>query len=499
LDGASDKRIVLLQGPAGIGKAALLADVQRTDAYRNEWLRFRCVPDATLDETLGQLLVRLGNQITDPPSLDSQTYDRICNQISHNSHRVVVLEDAHHLPIFADRTHHASLLEFLGFFCRSRCTPTPRLILVSERRGQFQFAGSHLLEPMYLEGLDKPSMLTLLQDLISFHSSRYPPPTIDELDEIAEKTRGHPFLGYIATTILESCPAAEVVETLHRREEVRSFVQNRLLGRLTLSSIEERFLTLASTFRIPVMLDAFSSVTGAQTEGMVRDLVNRLLIHHDRDVYQLHPVVAEHFRNRISDTSEFQQYHRYAYEYYKRLSHRRSLSLDERMETVYHAVRCGGEIDIGALRLFAGPIRTALFEALREKDWTKANNASDRILDILSDDSVVRVAKAVALDAMGESVEATNYFDSVRNLDRQHVWLAIQFVKSNIRRRDYERAEEVLQELEHRFGAQPQIQLAWAQLFERRGLTERALEKCQLVLNDAGCHWSAPQKLIHRL
>src|SRR5262249_49898744 len=154
------------------------------------------------------------------------------------------------------------------------------------------FSGSHLLELVRLDGLDGPYMLALLQELAASAPSKYPPATVDELELMAGKTHGHPFIGQLAIAALENSPALEVIEKLHQREDVRRFVINKLLGRASLSPTESRFLQLASVFRIPVLGSAFSVVAGAQTNVITAELVNRFLLSAEGDRYKLHPLIC---------------------------------------------------------------------------------------------------------------------------------------------------------------------------------------------------------------
>jgi tetratricopeptide (TPR) repeat protein len=304
---------------------------------------------------------------------------------------------------------------------------------------------------------------------------------------MGRKTHGHPFIGQLAIGALSNCPASEVIEKLHQRDEIRQFVINKLLGRTSLSQTESKFLQLASIFRIPVLGSAFFGVAAAQTTAIIADLVNRFLLASEGDRYQLHPLVCEYFKAQVSSSDEMRKLHHQAHTYYQGLQRVRKLSLDEKVESIYHAFSSGNSINLEDLRLFTGPIRTAMFDALRDRDWPKVHSAADQILRMFSDDAVAKVANAVALDATGEAGKAEQYFDSVRHLDSEYLWVAIEFAKSRIRRRDFQGAWRILEELEQRFGTVRSIQLAWAQLHERLGETDEAVQRCEAVLSDPGC------------
>jgi tetratricopeptide (TPR) repeat protein len=487
VEGSTDKRILLLHGTPGIGKLALLAEVQRTDPFGRDWIRFRCVADASLAETLAQLMIRLGSPQTQPLPPTFAAYEAIGKQMATARCRILVLEDAHNLPIESGNTDHASLLEFFAFVCRTDMQPRPRILLSSEWRGHLNFSGSHLLEPVKLDGLEPPDMLYLLQELAATVSSKYPPPTVDELEIIASKTHGHPFVGQLAIAALENSPPAEVIEKLHQRDEVRRFVINKLLGRASLSQAESRFLQLASVFRIPVLGSAFSGVAGAQTNSIIAELVNRFLLTAEGDRYRLHPLIAEYFKSQIASSEDTKSLHQQAHNYFQNLQRVRSLTLDEKIESIYHAFASGNPVHLADLRLFTGPVRTAMFDALRDRDWPRVHAAAEQILLMFPADAVAKVANAVALDATGQAVEAEKFFDSVRLLDSEHLWVAIEFARSRIRRRDFLGAERLLEELEHRFSTNRSIQLAWAQLNEKQGLSDEAIQRCHAVLGDAGC------------
>jgi hypothetical protein len=360
-------------------------------------------------------------------------------------------------------------------------------MIVSEYRGQLNFSGSHLLDALSHRGLQTPDTLTLLQDLIALHPSNYPPPTISDMEQIAVRVHGYPVVGQLVATILEDCPVNEVAEKLHEREEIRQFVLNRLLGRISLSSIELQFLTLASILRIPVTIAAFTPVAGSQTRSIVQDLVNRFLLFQEGDRRQLHELVAEHFRSQLSNSEEVARFHKCAHNYYESLRRSHHITSDEKLELIYHGIRCGGPIQLEDFQLFAGPIRTAMFEALRERSWNVVDASATRLLDLHPTDSVARVAKAIALGEMGRPNDAEQYVDSVVHLERDHLWVGVEFARSRIRRRDYEGAARILEEREQQFGQRPPVLLARAQLLERQGFVEEAISRCQAVLDEPAC------------
>ena len=487
VDGISDKRLLVLHGTPGIGKRALLAEVQRTDPFFKNWLWFRCVQDTSFSETLAQLMVRLGISQAQPLAPDLTAYETVCKQIAAANCRILVLEDAHNLPIDSSHTEHASLLEFFAFICRTEMQPKPRILLVSNWRGRLNFSGHHLMELVRLDGLNGPDMLSLLQELAASVSSKYPPPSIVELEVIARKTHGHPFVGQLAIAALGNSPCSEVIEKLHEREEIRRFVINKLLGRASLSQTESRFLQLASVFRIPVLGSAFTGIAGAQTNAIIAELVNRFLLSVEGDRYKLHPLVCEYFRSQVPSAEDQRRLHNQAHNYFQHLQRVRKLTLDERIESVYHAFSSGNQVHLEDLRLFTGPVRTAMFDALRDRDWPKVHSAADQILRMFPNDTVAKVSNAVALDATGQGAAAEQFFDSVRLLDSEHLWVAIEFARSRIRRRDFPGAERILEELEQRFGSLRSIQLSWAQLNDKQGLCEKAIWRCRAVLSDPGC------------
>ena len=437
VEGSTEKRMLLLHGTPGIGKRALLLEVQRTDHFAKNWVWFRCVEDASLAETLAQLAIRLGATESPPPCLDLSFYERVCKLIAATDCRMLILEDAHHLPIESGHVEHPTLLEFFAFVCRTKLDPKPRMLIVSDWRGHLNFSGNHLMETVRLDGLRGPDMLNLLQELPACASSLYPPPSVQELEIMAAKTHGHPFIGQLAIAALSNLPPSEVIEKLHEREEIRRFVVNRLLGRSTLSQTEARFLQLASVFRTPVLASAFSGVAGAQTNSIIADLVNRFLLTAEGDKFKLHDIIADYVKSNKLYTEDLRGLHQKAYNYFQNLQRIRKLTLDEKIETVYHAFSSGNQVHFEDFRLFTGPVRTAMFDALRERDWPSVRTAAEQILNMFPEDAVAKVATAVALDATGQTTESEQFFDSVRLLDPEHLWVGIEFARSRIRRRDF--------------------------------------------------------------
>jgi tetratricopeptide (TPR) repeat protein len=446
------------------------------------------VPDATFPEAIGQFLTKLGDRTDDPPTMDRETFERFIRAAASTGCDVIVFEQAQHLPLNEDSRNHPDLLGFLSQICGTDIRPLPRVILVSDLRGRLNFSGQHLLADIPLDGLAPPYDVELIRELLVSRPSSYDPPTSSELSTIVSQIHGHPMLTEIAASLLESYPASAVATTLHRRAEIRQYINTSLLGKLTLSAIERRFLLLASVFRIPVAPFAFAPISGAHTRSLTQDLVSRFLLHNDRDGLRLHPLLRDHFQQQITDQAEEQQLNELAFQYFEQLRKSARLSLDEQIEHIYHGQRCGAAISLHEVRILVSPIRSQMFQALSDRQYARVESAANKILELDPRDSVARLAMATALDARGRHREADTYFDSICDLDRRHRWVAIALAKSKIRTRDFQAAEHVLSEMQYRFGNGPWLDVVWAQLFEARGKLPEAEEKCVAVLKDQYCH-----------
>ena len=486
VESASSHRILLLHGQAGIGKRAILSDVQRTDPDRDRWLRFRCTPDTDFAELLAHLLTRLGDSTPVRPTLERGLYSRVCEKTNQQGYKVVVLEEAHNLPIRSEQHDHADFLAFLSVACGSVLKPPPRFLLVSDLRGHLQFSGMHLMDVLSIDSLPVPDTVQLLNELAVLRPSRFPRPTTDEFEELAGRIHGHPLLAEIAAGILEDSPVEEVLESLHRHKSIRYFVLSRLLGRTAIGSAEHSFLSLASVFRIPVALSAFNAVSGAQSRAIATDLIARFLLTQVGKQIKLHPLIADHFRSQVSSEDQ-KDMHQKAYDYFERTNWQRTLTLDEKVERIYHAVRCGAKTDFADLATLKGPILSAMLEALQEHDWVGVANASELILGIFPDDAVAKIAYALSLDSTGRHMEAAKYSDSFVGIERRFLWIALEFARSKIRCRDLAAAERVLEELQAQFGNEPSIATTMARLMEVQGDTSRAVEICENVLKNPNC------------
>jgi hypothetical protein len=291
LEGTGGKRLMVLHGQPGIGKKEVLAEVQRLSSDRDKWIRFRCTPNSRLAEAFAQFFVRLGITPDAVPSLDRKLYAHFLSALSVGGYKVAVLDEAHWLPLADDHADHAAFLDFLAYLCSDSYDGKVRLILVSDWRGRLQFSGSHRMEPLHLEGLDREYIVEMLQEHLVLHPSRYRPPTVDELSAIASKLHGHPFVARIAAVVLESSPALEVIEKLYSRVETRQFIVGRLLGRINLTEQEQRFLELASILRIPVSSEAFAVLGGSASHTLVEELLDRFLLVAEDNKARLHPVL----------------------------------------------------------------------------------------------------------------------------------------------------------------------------------------------------------------
>lgn len=488
VDRTDGSRMLLLHGPQGVGKRALVAEAQKTDEDRHHWLHFRCIPDATLGETLSQLLVAAGREVKEPISLDSDSYDVVIGQLVVRGYRVLVMRDAHNLPLGADDPEHASLIAFMSRIGTYSSTPAPPpVLLISEWPGHLSFSGSHLLRQHSVKALSCDDMTTLLRELVAARPCKYGTPLADQLEAIAAKLHGYPILAEIAAGLLERQTASEVIANLHKSREVRHFVLTSLLQRVHLSRVEREFLCLAATFRVPVDASVFDTVAGAQSRRIVRELVDRLLLGQEGRRVTLHPLLRDHFRHTELE-ADATAYHRIAYQYFDDYLRCGDNSIDVRLERMFHGVSAGQVLSADDVRLLAGPIRTAMFEAMRNKEWESVERTARQVESINPSDSVTRVALAVALDARGNAAEAEQYADSVLKLDWRYVWLGIEYARSKIRRRDFATAERVLKELEARHGGDARVNLAWAQYLDVTGNPDEARERCELVLRERRCH-----------
>ncbi|MBN2467504.1 MAG: DUF4297 domain-containing protein [Deltaproteobacteria bacterium] len=492
VEGDVRHQVLVVCGPAGIGKRELINESQRQDHQRNNWLRFRCVKDTTFWEVLSQLYDRLGIDAagTLQPGLD--TYERLWQHLATKRCRTLVLEDAQNLPIFESDTAHTELMACLSVLCKKQFEHAPRVIMLSELRGDYVFSHSHLLDVLRLDGLTEPDTVHLLRELTSFAASQYPPPTTSELTKIAGRIHGHPVLAQIVASLLEQRPTAEVIDSLHERKEIRQYVINRLLGKTSVSPAELRFLALASIYRQPVHISAFREESGAEAREIAADLANRFLLNISNGIVAVHPLLADHFLSQRTSEADRIKYHRIAFKFYEQQYRYRRLTQDEMIERVYHGIRGSIAIPLKDIQGAVGPVRTAMFDAMRNRNWDEVIRTADMILGIFPDDPTIRVAKATCLDAIGRHKEADQFFDSITNLDGRYGWVGVEFARSRIRRKDFDGAERILYELEHKFGNDIRVQVARAQFLDAQGLHDKAMSLCEHLLRNSACHeWDA--------
>lgn len=477
----NDNQVLLLHGPPGIGKKELLAEVQRVQADRRNWVRFRCSPDSRLIEILAQLLVRLGSNDAPPHQVDQAVFRKVIQSAEVSGATVVVFEDAHFLPLSRDHQDHNSFLDLLTAFCGDTSSKV-KFVLVSDWRGHLQFSGSHRMEVIPVRGLEDEYVVELLLEHLAENPCRFEQPTVDEVSALASKLHGHPFIARLAAVVLEDSPASEVAEKLYARVETRNFVLGRLLGRIRLSEKEQRLLEFASLLRIPVSSEAFVTFGGPSANALLEELLNRFLMVSEDRLYRLHPVLVEFFQTglRFSDTAK--RLHMVAFDYYARLSQRRALTVEEKTEYIYHGVSSGRSIDLADIQMFAGSIRSALDSAVRKRDWAAVEAASSQLMEVWPYDITGQIGMALALDASGRGQEAVQYTNSLEQVTPESKWLAVEFVKSRIWRRDFDGAERNLAVIKQRFSDDPRVVLAEAQLHERMGETDEAVACCEQVL-----------------
>ena len=444
VEAVNGKRLMVIHGQPGIGKKELLAEVQRLSANRDRWIRFRCSPKSRLNETFAQWLVRLGLTTGGIPSIDEQLFTTIVDTIASQGSTIAVLEEVHHLPLSDGEPDHTDFLSFLAYLCSERYDGRVRFILVSDWRGHLQFSRSHQMETLRVEGLEREYVVEMLQEHLASHASRYVSPTVDELSSIASRVHGHPYMTKIASVVLESTPASEVIEKLYARIETRQFVVGRLLGRITLSVQEQLFLEFAWILRMPVLPEAFGALGGSTSHALLEELLDRFLLVAEDNRVRLHPVLAEFFSMGLNDANHVRRLHEQAFAYFEKIRKRRQLTVDERIEFIYHGVTCGKSMDLRDMQAFVGSVRSALTEGVRTRDWTMVESSASQLISVWPFESIGQIGLALAMEATGRELEASKYLGCLDHVSTDNLWLAIEFVKNRIRRRDFEGAERAL-------------------------------------------------------
>ncbi len=342
------------------------------------------------------------------------------------------------------------------------------------------------METVRVEGMEREYVIEMLQEHLVEHASRFGIPSVDEMGIIASRLHGHPYITKLASVVLEESPACEVIEKLYSRVETRPFVIGRLLGRIHLSDREQKFLEFASVLRVSVPSEAFAFMGGASSHSLLQELLDRFLLVSESGNYRLHPVLTEFFSTGLQDSEHLRRLHKQAYDYFNKLLRHRSLTVDERVEYVFHGVSCGESIDLRFMQAFAGAVRSALFEGVRNRDWVAVENASTQLLAVWPYEPIGHMGMAIALEGSRRGHEAEPYLASLDQVTRETLWLGIEFVKSRIRRRDFQGAERTLAAISQRYSDVPQVILTQAQLYERQGETDEAIQACEHVLSAKG-------------
>jgi hypothetical protein len=271
LSASSGRSVLLIHGPAGIGKRELVTEVQRLQANRDRWVRFRCPPASRLAEALGQLLARLGVVRDVPIAAELEVFSQLAKAAKDAELPVIVLEDAHFLPVSKDDQDHAAFLELLAFWC-SDSHPETKLVLISDWKGHLQFSGSHRMQTLPLRELKAEYIVEILQEHLSFSPSKHEPPSVEDLSSLAARLHGHPFITRLAAVALQENTVSEVMGRLYARSETRTFVLGRLMAGIPVSGQEKRLLQYASLHRVPVYADAFTGYGGPSANAVVEQL-----------------------------------------------------------------------------------------------------------------------------------------------------------------------------------------------------------------------------------
>lgn len=484
LDGTSTKRLFFLFGTSGVGKRSLVNDISRTHPHRRTWLRFQCLENASVGEILAQLLTVLDENVTEVPSLTPELYQHVCRQLKASTYTHCIIEGAHNLPLRSSDSEHPALMAFLSALVNSNIRMP--ILLISDSKADLEFSGKHLIVIKHLRGLSDDDTVHLLQELIADIEFSHSPPDTEDLANIARSIHGMPLLAEIVASIVECTPVDELVGALHKHERVRRFVIDVMLGRGSCSPAHDRFLMLAAITRTAIPISAFIPISGAQSRRIADELNSRFLLTESDGMYSLHPLLADYYRHLIPDDDFKRKLHKTAFKYYDHLWTVRQLTIEEKGERVFHAFRSGSYLRLEDLKLFTGPIRRAMFEGLKARNWDEVKLAAGKILEIFPSDALARTSLAVALDATG--CDSDLYFDSVSDLDFEDLWVGIELARSKIRRHDFQRAEYLLSELRQRFATNNRVEVASAQLDQAKGNYSEAIDKCRGVLASDNCH-----------
>lgn len=292
------ERLVVVAGPAGIGKTSLVAEIaaKAADAAGVFWYRFR----SGVNDSLGGLLYELGEalaatgtpQLADYigealPAIDNGIATRIAIRSLDGADRLLVFDDYH----LVDSNHAIS-----GFLddAVSRL-PRLRVVVISRHRQTPLGHGGGFDVPV----LSRRETKALLKQL----DVDAAPDTVDSLHEW---TNGVPQLVNLAAAWLKTATDGDVQAGL-RSFSSRSQVQAFLLETITelLDEDDRAILDAASVFRGKFSDDGVAAVAGS-SRGAVADASTRLVRSHvatrslDGACAFFHTSVREYVYDRLS-------------------------------------------------------------------------------------------------------------------------------------------------------------------------------------------------------
>jgi ATP/maltotriose-dependent transcriptional regulator MalT len=293
----SKHRLVVVAGPAGVGKTSLVAELAANVSERARvlWHRFRPGVSESLAALLyemGELLATEGSpQLRDfvtasLPDLDLGVSSRLAIRGLGNMDRLLVFDDFH--LVDSD----ASITGFLDDAVNR--LPQLRIVVIS-RHQQTGLGGG--------AGFDIPVFSRLeTSALLKQRGVEVSQPTLEALHEW---TSGVPQLVNLAAAWLKTATPGEVASGL-RSLGSRAQVQEFLLDTITelLAADDRAILDAASIFRTGFTDDSLAAVAN-QTRGAVLDASQRLLRAHvatrsrDGDCGFFHASVREYIYDRI--------------------------------------------------------------------------------------------------------------------------------------------------------------------------------------------------------
>jgi tetratricopeptide (TPR) repeat protein len=388
---AAAKPCQVIAGMRGIGKTSIVRELVKKiilPTWKRVWVQV--TEGMSLPRLLGEIAYRLELRIPADLPGDAVSSEDLAQNVllcvSQTNRIAIVLDDFQYLLGPDREPSDPATGDFLRRLIRSAATRKNVLLITTTHVPAWREEVGQLIDTHHVGGLDDKTSERLFsfwfrfeREDLSGHSLTYP-------DRALGLVRGHPLAVKLAAKMWAEQPRADMVLFKRLREAMVEYV----LGQVTLAPHEEEFLRFASIFRVPVRREAFVRWKSDEAVGLLESLLGQSLLENEGDVYQLHPLVRDHYY-LIADFNILRPLHQIAGLYFLDLykeARTTGSSVDPEVvaEAVHHLLCAGERGMVKELGLYRYELRPVALNHYRKRNYDVAVREYRLLVDLDAND-----------------------------------------------------------------------------------------------------------------